>query len=172
MAEVAFCCNICLRGADCFFFNRFAKKGKTLVWFYAPNYATNGENDVSRISNLTGISVKESKTPHGALIVDGKVFVQDSFGHGLQPRSAIGQTYDGEILMLVVDGRRVGHSLGCTVGDLSEIMLRHKAYQAMNLDGGSSSIITYNGKVINRPSSKTDAGRYLPCAFIVEKVNN
>jgi hypothetical protein len=55
-------------------FNRFAKKGKTLVWFYAPNYATNGENDVSRISNLTGISVKESKTPHGALIVDGKKY--------------------------------------------------------------------------------------------------
>lgn len=102
-----------------------------------------------------------------ALIVDGEVFVQGSFGWGLQPRSAIGQSKIGEVLMLVVDGRQV-HSLGCTVGDLSEIMLRHNAYQAMNLDGGSSSIMAYKDKVITKPSSKTIDGRYLPSAFIVK----
>ena len=69
--------------------------------------------------------------------------------------------------MLVIDGRQVGHSIGATVGDLSEIMLRHKTYQAMNLDGGSSSIMTYKGETINSPSSRTKAGRYLPNAFIM-----
>ena len=102
-----------------------------------------------------------------ALIVDGETFVQGSFGYGLQPRSAVGQTEDGEFLMLVIDGRQVGHSIGATVGDLSEIMLRHKTYQAMNLDGGSSSIMTYKGETINSPSSRTKAGRYLPNAFIM-----
>ena len=109
-----------------------------------------------------------------ALIVDGETFVQGSFGYGLQPRSAVGQTEDGEFLMLVIDGRQVGHSIGATVGDLSEIMLRHKTYQAMNLDGGSSSIMTYKGETINSPSSRTKAGRYLPNAFIMsykEEVN-
>jgi len=103
-----------------------------------------------------------------ALIVDGKVFVQGSFGYGLQPRSAVGQTEAGEFLMLIIDGRQPLHSVGATVGDLSEIMLRHKTYQAMNLDGGSSSIMTYKGETINSPSSKTNAGRYLPNAFIMK----
>ena len=101
-----------------------------------------------------------------ALIVDGSKYVQGAFGYGLQPRSAVGQTMSGEFLMLIVDGRQVGHSLGATVNDLAEIMLRHKAYQAMNLDGGSSSIMNYRGKTINRPSSKNSLGRYLPNACI------
>ena len=101
-----------------------------------------------------------------ALIVDGEKYVQGTFGYGLQPRSAVGQTVNGEFLMLIIDGRQVGHSIGATVNDLAEIMLRHKAYQAMNLDGGSSSIMNYRGKTINRPSSKNSLGRYLPNAFI------
>ena len=101
-----------------------------------------------------------------ALIVDGSKYVQGSFGYGLQPRSAVGQTLSGEFLMLIVDGRQVGHSIGATVNDLAEIMLRHKAYQAMNLDGGSSSIMNYRGETISKPSSKNSLGRYLPNAFI------
>ena len=101
-----------------------------------------------------------------ALIVDGKKYVQGTFGYGLQPRSAIAQTLDGEFLMLIIDGRQVGHSIGATVNDLAEIKHRHKANQAMNLDGGSSSIMNYRGKTISRPSSKNSLGRYLPNAFI------
>lgn len=101
-----------------------------------------------------------------ALIVDGEIYVQGSFGYGLQPRSAVGQSKSGEFLMLIIDGRQVGHSLGATVTDLAEIMLRHNAYQAMNLDGGSSSIMTYKGETINKPSSTNYLGRYLPNAFI------
>jgi exopolysaccharide biosynthesis protein len=101
-----------------------------------------------------------------ALIVDGKKYVQSTFGYGIQPRSAVAQTISGEFLMLIIDGRKVGHSLGATVDDLAEIMLRHNAYQAMNLDGGSSSIMNYRGKTISKPSSKNSLGRYLPNAFI------
>ncbi len=101
-----------------------------------------------------------------ALIVDGSKYVQGTFGYGLQPRSAVGQTLDGEFLMLVIDGRQVGHSIGATVNDVAEVMFRHKAYQAMNLDGGSSSIMNYRGKTISKPSSKNSLGRYLPNAFI------
>ena len=101
-----------------------------------------------------------------ALIVDGEKFVQSTFGYGIQPRSAVAQTLDGEFLMLIIDGRQVGHSIGATVDDLAKIMLTHKAYQAMNLDGGSSSIMNYRGKTISRPSSKNSLGRYLPNAFI------
>lgn len=105
-----------------------------------------------------------------ALIVDGEQLVKSSAGWGLQPRSAIGQTDDKTVLMLVVDGRQPGHSLGCTVLDSTEIMLRYGATQAINLDGGSSSIMYYNGREITSPTnaSGNPSGRYLPCAFLAE----
>lgn len=102
-----------------------------------------------------------------ALIVDGQVYVQGSFGYGLQPRTAIGQAKNLDVLLLVVDGRQVGHSIGATVEDLAEIMLRHDAWQAMNLDGGSSALMWYKGQEITKPSSATGVGRYLPDAIAV-----
>lgn len=104
-----------------------------------------------------------------ALIVNGKSKVQGSYGWGMQPRSALGQTKDGEVLLLVVDGRQMGYSLGCTVSDCADILLRHKAYQANNLDGGSSAIMAYQGKIITKNSSASSAGRYLPNAFVISK---
>ncbi len=102
-----------------------------------------------------------------ALVANGKSQVEGSNGWGLQPRSAIGQTKSGEFLMLVVDGRQVGYSLGCTVGECADVMLRHQAYQAANLDGGSSSIMAYQGKIITKNSSKSTNGRELPNAFVI-----
>ena len=104
-----------------------------------------------------------------ALVVNGESKVKGSYGWGLQPRSAIGQTKDGEVLLLVVDGRQVGYSVGCTVSDCADIMLRHKGYQAANLDGGSSAIMAYQGKIITKNSSKSSSGRYLPNAFVVSQ---
>jgi exopolysaccharide biosynthesis protein len=71
--------------------------------------------------------------------------------------------------MLVVDGRQIGYSLGCTVEDCKDIMLRYKGYQAMNLDGGSSAVMWYNGNYITSSSSVTGIGRYMPDAFIVKR---
>ncbi len=104
-----------------------------------------------------------------ALIIDGERLVKDSAGWGLQPRSAIGQKEDQTVMLLVVDGRQPGHSLGCTVNDCAEIFERYGAVQAANLDGGSSSIMYYNGREITRPTtaSMNEEGRYLPDAFIV-----
>lgn len=51
----------------------------------------------------------------------------------MQPRTAIGQTESGSILLLVVDGRAPGYSIGCTVGDCADILARYGAVQACNL---------------------------------------
>ena len=78
------------------------------------------------------------------------------------------QTGDGQVLLLVVDGRQPGYSIGCTMGDLADIMERYGAEQACNLDGGSSSIMYYNGRKITRPSAgDKQNGRRLPNAFVV-----
>ncbi len=104
-----------------------------------------------------------------ALIVDGKSVVDGTFGMGIQPRTAVGQTKRGDILFLIVDGRQVGYSLGCTVEDCKNILMDYKAYQGMNMDGGSSAIMWYNGNYITKSSSVTGIGRYMPDALIVKK---
>ena len=102
-----------------------------------------------------------------ALIVNGKTVVEGSYGWGLQPRSAIGQTKNGDFHMLIIDGRQVGYSIGCLVEDCAKIMQRHRAFQAVNLDGGSSSIMAYQGKIITKNSSKSIYGREIPNAIVV-----
>lgn len=103
-----------------------------------------------------------------ALIVNGEQVVKGSAGWGVQPRTAIGQTEAGDILLLVVDGRAPGYSIGCTVGDCAEILAKYGAVQACNLDGGSSSIMIYNGREISRPSAADkEKGRHIPDGIAV-----
>lgn len=105
-----------------------------------------------------------------ALIVNGECVVDGTLGMGIQPRTAIGQAQDGTFMMLIVDGRQVGYSLGCTVQDCSDILMSYGAVQAGNLDGGSSSVMWYKGTQITKSSSATGRGRYMPDALIVRKV--
>lgn len=106
-----------------------------------------------------------------ALIIDGESVVDGTYGMGIQPRSTIGQTKTGDMLLLIVDGRQT-HSLGCTVEDCANIMLRYNAYQGMNLDGGSSSVMYYKDQFITSSSSVTGRGRYMPDAIIVKKASD
>jgi exopolysaccharide biosynthesis protein len=100
------------------------------------------------------------------LIINGKpTVINGNGGWGIAPRTAIGQTKDGVMLLLVVDGRQLS-SFGATVKDIQDIFIKEGAVNASNLDGGSSSIMMLDGKTVNFPcTSKT--GRYVPSAFIV-----
>lgn len=104
-----------------------------------------------------------------ALIVNGEIVAEGSYGWGIQPRTVIGQAKDGTFMMLVVDGRQPGYSIGCTVGECAIILDRYQAYQAVNLDGGSSSVMWYKDKQITKSSSPSGFGRYLPDAIVVKK---
>lgn len=107
-----------------------------------------------------------------ALIVNGEIVAVGSYGWGIQPRTAIGQAEDGSFLILLVDGRQPGYSIGCTVGECAELLSRYGAYQAVNLDGGSSSVMWYGGEQITKSSSPSGFGRYLPNAIVVKKAEN
>ena len=132
-----------------------------------------GENRLHVGPYKKGADYRDAVEFKPALIIDGQQAVEGSAGWGVQPRTAIGQTSDGTILLLVVDGRAPGYSIGCTVGDCAEILGRYGAVQACNLDGGSSSIMVYNGRVISRPSAanKTD-GRHIPNGIAVYRQDN
>lgn len=68
------------------------------------------------------------------------------------PRTVIGQYANGDILFLVIDGRRKGWSAGISLESLQLKLYDLGIIEAYNLDGGGSSTFVYNGKVINRPS--------------------
>ena len=68
------------------------------------------------------------------------------------PRTAIGATRDGLVLLVVVDGRQSDWSEGLTLPELSELFLNRNAVNALNLDGGGSSTMVLQNQIINRPS--------------------
>lgn len=89
-------------------------------------------------------------------------------GYGIAPRTAIGQRKDGIVLLLVIDGRRPGHSIGVDMVELTNIMLRYGAYNASNLDGGGSSSIVVEGKTLSVAGGSGYTGeRYLPNSWLV-----
>jgi exopolysaccharide biosynthesis protein len=68
------------------------------------------------------------------------------------PRTAIGVTATGKILLVVIDGRRARWSRGATLGELRNILRDLGAVDALNLDGGGSSEMVVDGEIVNRPS--------------------
>lgn len=85
------------------------------------------------------------------LIVNGKrSFIRGNGGWGIAPRTAIGQRQDGIVLFLVINGR-LASSIGADMVDLTDIMENYGAYNAANLDGGSSSELVINHQIINTP---------------------
>ena len=102
-----------------------------------------------------------------ALIVDGKTVVsKDDHYNARNPRCCLGQAADGTVLMLCIEGRYLD-SLGATAPECAEILARYGAYQAMNLDGGTSAICWYDGEYITRCSDPDrPEGRPLPNAWI------
>lgn len=100
-----------------------------------------------------------------ALIVDGERL--NTWGwDSLNPRAVMGQSDRGEILMLVIEGRLID-SLGVSVEECSNILERHGCMQAMNLDGGTSAILWYDGEPVTRCSNQAlPEGRNLPNAFV------
>lgn len=74
------------------------------------------------------------------------------------PRTNVGITADGIVLMVVVDGRQRGYSVGMDLIEMGELMLSLGAVHAFNLDGGGSSVMATRRpgasriKVSNRPS--------------------
>lgn len=104
------------------------------------------------------------------LIVNGKrSVVKGNGGWGISSRTALAQRKDGIVLFVVIDGRQPGYSLGVDMNTLTDILERYKAYNAVNLDGGASSSLNINSKIINKPCANSATGeRMMPNAWIVK----
>lgn len=104
-----------------------------------------------------------------ALVINGERVPITGSGGGLNPRTAIGQRSDGAVLLLVIDGRQA-QSLGASYKDLADVMLEYGAVNAGNLDGGSSSMMIWNGEILNNRSNLIGP-RKIPTAFLVRPIS-
>lgn len=119
-------------------------------------------------TELADMEASEGITFGPPLIVNGKKMITEGDGGwGIGPRTAIGQKKDGTVIFLVIDGRQPGYSTGATLRDVQDVLYAEGCYIAANLDGGSSTTLYYNGKVVNKPADLLGE-RMIPTAFIVK----
>ena len=103
------------------------------------------------------LGMRDAVTCGPFLIVNGKAStVVGNGGWGTAPRSAIGQRQDGIVLFLAIDGRTVSRP-GADMDDLIQVMQNYGAYNAANLDGGTSTAMVVNYELINDPIDSTGA---------------
>ena len=115
--------------------------------------------------------IRDAVTFGPFLIVNGKASsVVGNGGWGEAPRTAIAQRKDGIVLFLVIDGRTASKP-GADMDDLIEVLQRYGAYNAANLDGGTSSVLVVNNTIVNDPIDSSGAHKTRPIAtgFIVTK---
>lgn len=104
------------------------------------------------------------------LIVNGEsAKVKGNGGWGVNPRTAIAQRKDGIVLFLIIDGRGGNGSSGISIKDMITLLEKYGAYNAANLDGGGSSTLVENGKILNDPKGFNYIGdRFLPNGWIIK----
>lgn len=129
----------------------------------------NGRMYIVDTTTPVGSDVREAAEFTPALIVDGKIVVDDSCGWtGPNPRSVLGQTNKLETMMVIVEGRYAdGKSPGCSVVEVAKLMQQYGCVQALNLDGGTSAMMYYDGEYVTLCSNKDlPGGRTLPTAWV------
>ena len=110
--------------------------------------------DVRLSPDWSGINHVISGGPY--LVKEGEVFVDmtdeklNTIG-GRNPRTAIGYTSDNNLILLTADGRE-GASVGLTLNELASLMKELGCTDAMNLDGGGSTVMYINGQIVNKPA--------------------
>ena len=118
------------------------------------NKAKYFELDIKMNPNWEGVNHIIGGGPY--LVKDGEIYVDmtaqklSAIG-GRNPRTAIGYTRDNHLIMLTADGREDA-SIGLTLMELAGLMKEFGCVNAMNLDGGGSTVMYVGGSVVNKPA--------------------
>lgn len=113
------------------------------------NRTTRAFSRAEDITNGVPQLIKDSKIE----ITWEKEKAAKAFVENKHPRTAVAKLKDGKFLMVTVDGRSL-ESVGMNLQELAEFLLELGAVDAMNLDGGGSTTMFLDGKIVNKPSDK------------------
>lgn len=130
-------CQICLKDYVKYNYSLSPKEWCKAKYAFAagPNLIVNGQKNIDAQAQNFGAIFANTRTA----------------------RSAIGIKKDGTIILLTVDGKQKGISEGVSLSEMADIMLTIGAENAMNLDGGSSTQMVVEGKMVNVPTNKIGA---------------
>lgn len=84
------------------------------------------------------------------------------------PRTSMGYTADGKLIMMVIEGRFPGKAEGATLTQQAQMLKDLGCVEALNLDGGGSSCLLINGKQTITPSDK-EVQRPVPAVFMIKR---
>ena len=148
---------------------------------YASQYPINAVRDSS--SKMTkpkskGVKKWKMETAVGGgpvLVQNGKISISNNeelkfSGKAIDdkhPRTAMGYTKDGKLIILVIEGRNPGKAEGATLVQTAKLLQELGCKEALNLDGGGSSCMLVNGKTTIFPSDR-GIQRPVPAVFIVK----
>ena len=130
--------------------------------------------DRAEISESLGDEIADDVDFYGAgpqLVKNGRVSVTSyeegiasDIASGRAPRTAVGIKENGHVIMMVVDGRQ-SHSIGATLSETAQLLIKYGATRGVNFDGGGSSEMVLKNRVVNSPSG--GAERRIGNALIV-----
>lgn len=141
---------ISLQGASMQYANMFKKGTPVKLYFVIESEWLNVYNA------LTGGPLL---LKNGSVVLGSTQYEQ--FGRSMNQRNpvtAVGSTPQGHLLFVVADGRRKNYSVGLSYYELAEFMSSLGAVDAIAMDGGGSSTMVVEGKVVNRPSDGSQRG--------------
>jgi exopolysaccharide biosynthesis protein len=144
-------------------------EGKLIGGFLKDGQFITGRYSVNQLLKL-GVTDAVQFGPQ--LIVDGKNVVSSSINAawGWAPRTAIGQSKSGSIVMIITDGRFYWDKThrGASMNDLVQLFNSYNITNAIAMDGGGSTTMIKDGKLLLKPATETAVGmRYLPNAWVV-----
>lgn len=129
--------------------------------------------DIDITTNPKWNNVKHIISGGPYLVKDNQIFIDmtaqklQSIG-GRNPRTAIGYTKDNDLILVAVDGRE-GSSIGLTLVELANFMQSLGCKNAINLDGGGSTVMYVKGQIVNHPHQP--GGILLSNAIVISKKN-
>ena len=129
------------------------------------------ENGETTAQELLDAGVKNTFSFGPTLLTDSKIDPNLN-KHPLRPknpRTAIGMVEPYHYILMVVDGRQKGYSVGVTLQELAELFEKYHCSVAYNLDGGQSSTMSFMGKNINKYGGSTTGQRSVPDALMFGK---
>ena len=130
------------------------------------NYLNSKYWDVYEALHAGPVLIKDSKI---RVSVEEEVFFSSPVA-GVQPRSAVGYTNDNYLILIVIDGRQV-NSRGVYLEELAIIMKNLGCINALNLDGGGSSVLLLKGELMNRPNG-SNSMRKIMSAISIHQTSN
>ncbi len=155
--------------------NHFPLASQTTVNAYKDSFATIKKDQLSQLGDFKKWKMQTAIGGGPVLVQKGATKISNNeelkFGGKAildkHPRTAMGYTRDGKLIVMAVEGRFPGKAEGANLEQLSRLLISVGCEEALNLDGGGSSCLLVNGKQTITPSDK-EGQRPVPAVFMIK----